>query len=181
MAFFSLPGAKRRVTQVKPSGDKRLAPEVPFPPYAFVPGRRPHPTSDPAGHSYGAEPDLPAPIEPAHWEASTPYRYGLDLFNHQFYWESHVQFESLWLAAGRKGLVADFLKGLIKLAAAGVKHLEGKPQGVRSHACRAAELWRGVGLDVFLGLRLRELIELAERVGRQGWPATPVLLLPDFV
>ena len=34
--------------------------------------------------------------------------------------KSHVAWESLWMACGRKGAVADFLKGLIKLAAAGV-------------------------------------------------------------
>ena len=32
------------------------------------------------------------------------------------------------LACGRKGVVADFMKGLIKLAAAGVKALEARPR-----------------------------------------------------
>jgi len=62
----------------------------------------------------------------------------IDLFNGGYYWESHVALESLWIACGRKGIVADFLKGLIKLAAAGVKGLEGKPEGVKSHSGRAS-------------------------------------------
>jgi predicted metal-dependent hydrolase len=66
----------------------------------------------------------------------------MDLFNHGYYWEAHEAWESLWHAAGRTGPVADFLKGLIKLAAAGVKVAEGNQDGARSHAKRAAELFR---------------------------------------
>src|SRR5437016_2466045 len=93
----------------------RLAPDVPFPPYAFVPGRTPHPVADPAGHSFGVEPSPTERLDPDRWLRSRTYLYGLDLFNAGYYWESHVEFESLWLAADRKGVVADFLKGLIKL------------------------------------------------------------------
>jgi hypothetical protein len=164
-----------------PRSIPRFVPNVPLPPYTHVPGVTPHPISDPRGHSFPVKPERPAAPDPEKWQSCRTYLRGVDLFNHGYYWEAHEVWEGLWHACGRTGMMGDFLKGLIKLAAAGVKHLEGKPQGVRSHACRAAELWRGVGQDVFLGLRLRELIELAERVGRQGWPATPVLLLPDFV
>jgi hypothetical protein len=123
-----------------------------------------------------------AEVDPGRWQESRPYLYGLDLFNSGYYWESHVQLEALWIAAGRKGALADFLKGLIKLAAAGVKHLEGTPAGVKSHSRRAAELWRGVarsaGEGPLLGLPLQGLIDLAEQLGREGWPAAPPALLP---
>jgi hypothetical protein len=164
----------------------RLVPEEPLPPYSFVPGRFPHPESDPAGHSFRRQRPAASDLDPACWQANRVYLYGLDLFNAGFFWESHVEFESLWLAAGRKGVVADFVKGLIKLAAAGVKHLEGRPRGVKSHASRAAELWRQVaqslGTDegLFLGFRLPELINVAETVCREGWPDTPPMLLPTF-
>jgi hypothetical protein len=157
---------------------QRLVPEVPFPPYTFVPGRAPHPKSDPAGHSFGVEGEPVQPLDRERWRESKTYLFALDLFNGQYFWEAHEQLEGLWLACGRRGVVADFLKGLIKLAAAGVKHLEGRPRGVTSHASRAAELWRGVGAEVLLGLRVPELVRLADEVCAKGWPATPPLLLP---
>jgi hypothetical protein len=148
----------------------RLIPDIPLPPYAFVPGRHPHPESDPAGHSYGRHP-APATLDPARWQDSREYLFGLDLFNADFYWEAHVQWEALWQGAGRKGTVADFAKGLIQLAAAGVKHAEGMPDGVRGHARRAAELFRGLGERDFCGLRLPDLAATADGIARQGWAA----------
>jgi len=164
----------------------RLVPQQPLPLYAFVPGQSPHPFSDPAGHSFGNKPSLPGKLDPEQWAASEAYLYGFDLFNQRYYWESHEQWEGLWHACGRSGVVADFLKGLIKLAAAGVKHLEGKPKGVKSHACRAAELWReaarsrGAQADSFLGFRLERLLGLAEAVCQEGWPSRPIFLLPTI-
>ena len=162
----------------------RLVPDEPFPPYAYIPGRSPHPTGDPAGHSYGVEPAVPVNLEPERWQHSRRYLYGIDLFNGGFYWESHVAWESLWLACGRKGVVADFLKGLIKLAAAGVKALEGRPEGVRSHTGRAAELWRevtrsvGTEQDLYMGFRIEELVGMAETIYQLGWPAQSPMLVP---
>jgi uncharacterized protein len=161
----------------------RLVPDLVLPPYTFVPGGPwPHPTGSPRGHSFGPEAPVPAPPDPDRWHECRPYLCGLDLFNHGFYWESHVQWESLWLACGRTGLTADFLKGLIKLAAAGVKHLEGMPEGVRSHGRRADELWRRLanvrGPEPFMGFAVDELCCLAEGIALSGWPAQPMLLLP---
>ena len=159
---------------------KRLVPDDPFPAYAYIPGRFPHPTSDPAGHSFGIEPAIPEKVEPEQWLECRPYLYGIDLFNAGFYWESHVAWESLWMACGRKGVVADFLKRLIKLAAAGVKALEGIPEGVKSHSGRAAELFRRVirstEQDYFMGFRVTELLGVAEGIQKNGWPSQPPLL-----
>jgi hypothetical protein len=80
--------------------------------------------------------------------------------------------------------VADCLKGLIKLAAAGVKHREGKPQGVSSHARGAAKLFRRVARSLessnepFLGLGLQELIDLAVQLCEEGWPLEEPVLSP---
>lgn len=160
----------------------RLLPDEPLPPYAFVPGRLPHPESDPAGHSFGRKRTRALPLDPAEWQASHEYLRGLDLFNHGFFWESHVEFESLWIAAGRKGICADFLKGLIHLAATGVKHLEGSPRGVKSHAARATELWRALassGHEEFAGFKIAALIELGLKITNQGWPETATALIPS--
>jgi hypothetical protein len=164
---------------MSPTG--RLIPDIPLPPYSFVPGRAPHPYADAQGHHYA--PDLPAPQPPVpeQWRACAHYLLGLDLFNAGFFWEAHEIWERLWHACGRRGETADFLKALIKLAAAGVKHREGKPAGVHSHARRAAVLWRSLAAtrDVFLGLRLVNLIECAEQIERDGWPAEAPLLQPS--
>lgn len=148
----------------------RLAPEFALPPYSYVTGRFPHPTRDPAGHSYGHTPAEPPPLDPDHWQASRAYLYGCDLFNHGFYWEAHEVWEGLWKACGRHGATADFLKALIKLAAAGVKHREGRAEGVRRHAKRAAELFEAVagkcGKDVYGGLNVEELLQTARRIER---------------
>lgn len=122
----------------------RYLPDEPFPPYAYVPGRNPHPESDPAGHSFGRPPQTPAPPDPDRPRESRAFLYGVDLFNHGYYWEAHEAWESLWHACQRRGEAADFLKGLIKLAAAGVKAREGRPHGVRRHLARARELFESV-------------------------------------
>jgi uncharacterized protein len=123
----------------------RYAPEIPFPDYAFVPGRHPHPITDPQGHGFGqAEVPLPA-IEPAALGKSPQFRHAVDLFNHGYYWEAHEVWEGFWHASGRRGRMADFLKGLIRLAAAGVKAREGNRKGVIRHGERAAELFEQTG------------------------------------
>lgn len=165
----------------------RLLPDEPLPPYTFVPGRHPHPESDPAGHSFGRSRPAVQPLAVDRWSTCQPYLRGLDLFNHGFFWESHVEFESLWLAAGRHGETADFLKGLIHLAAAGVKYLEGKPAGVQSHARRAGGLFERLRADAsptrasWFGLHIALLAEIAQAVVAEGWLAQQkVLLVPDL-
>lgn len=170
---------KPEVAAMTPHRVPRLVPDLPFPPYAFVPGRAPHPKSDPKGHSFGVESEEVAPLDPERWWESRPYLFGLDLFNGEFFWEAHEQFEGLWLACGRRGIVADFLKGLIKLAAAGVKHREGRPEGVRSHAGRAAKLFSAIDAEIFLGLRVADLVLLADRIHENGWPVSSFVLLPS--
>ena len=146
---------------------ERYRPEQPFPAYAFIPGRHPHPVTDPQGHSYGIE-QIPAePLDPNHPRTSPEYLYGIDLFNSGYYWEAHEAWEDLWNAAGRSGQTADFLKGLIKLAAAGVKAREGQPVGVTRHAVRAAELFKNVASSrrndsrTYAGLQLEDLQRIA--------------------
>jgi hypothetical protein len=163
----------------------RLVPHRPFPAYAFVPGKHPHPESDPAGHSFGVKRPSAVALDPRRWQTNETYLYGLDLLNAGFYWEAHVEFESLWIAAGKRGSTADFLKGMIKLAAAGVKHGEGNADGVRSHARRAAELFLGVfenqgkAEKPIFGFLLSDLIALTDAIHQGGWPVNPPLLLPS--
>ncbi len=170
----------------------RLVPDEPFPPYSYVTGRFPHPTRDPAGHSFGARPmPCPAP-DPNRWRDCRPYLYGVDLFNHGYYWEAHEVWEGIWHACCRTGLTANFIKGLIKLAAAGVKAREGRHEGVRRHARRAADLFRQTAGELppeqssYFGLSLSQLIGQATDVAREPvalWAHTgaPVEIVFPFV
>jgi hypothetical protein len=80
------------------------------------------------------------------------------------------------------------LKGLIKLAAAGVKAREGRTVGISRHAQRAAELFEGVqaetGNDHYLGLDLIRLItisrELQHRLVTRPAAGGPVEVVFDF-
>ena len=99
----------------------------------------PHPFSDPLGHSYGIVGDAiiredELPRMRGH-RSSCPSR--LD----EYYWESHEAWESIWHAFGATGRQANFVKGLIKLAAAGVKAREGRAVGVKRHAGRAIKIF----------------------------------------
>src|SRR5262249_44472963 len=98
------------------------------------------------------------------WEACHEYLEGIELFNAGYYWEAHEAWEPLWHVHGRRGPIADVLKGLIKLAAAGVKVREGRLAGARTHASRAAEALtraRSSAGPSQLGLDLDSLVQLA--------------------
>lgn len=104
--------------------------------------------TDSAGHSYGQVPHVAPPLDPARWEQSREFCHAARLFDAGYYWEAHEAWEALWMAAGRTGPDATALKGLIKLAAAGVKAREGNAAGVERHARRAAELLRLAGSEL---------------------------------
>lgn len=140
----------------------------PLPPYSYVPGMWPHPQSDPAGHSYGHRDEPPEPLTEENWQANPALRWAIDLFNHGYYWEAHEAWESLWHAAGQRGETADFLKGLIKFAAAGVKAREGNATGVRRHAVRASELLSPFHGTVQFGLCVDELLAAAAEIDRDA-------------
>lgn len=152
----------------------RYCPDRALPPYSYVPGLSPHPTSDPRGHSFAAEQRNGEALDESSYTSNETYLYALDLFNHGYYWEAHEEWEQLWHMAGRKGPTADFLKGLIKLAAAGVKLREGRGAGVRQHAERAAELIAGAAgsadehQSVMFGLRVREISQFAVQLVRNS-------------
>lgn len=148
----------------------RYAPDVPFPPYAFIPGQQPHPVTDSRGHSFGKPHSDPEPLDPSRPGRSTLFLTAIDLFNAGYYWEAHEVWEGLWIKAGRQGELADFLKGLIKLAAAGVKVREGQIVGVERHARRALELFlklrthQPADQSTYCGLPLEELIQNAHQL-----------------
>lgn len=112
-----------------------------LPPYTHIPGQTPHPISHPLGHSYGQSELTDISLEEA-------VARGLYLFENGYFWEAHEVWEQGWILLGRRGSQADYLKGVIKLAAAGVKCLEGNAKGAQRHLNRARELTSTPGSDV---------------------------------
>ncbi len=139
----------------------RYAPERSFPPYAFLPGRDPHPTRDPRGHSYG-EDEAPADYLPAErWRENADYLFGVDLYNHGYLWESHEAWEGLWHSAKHDAAQAEFLQGLIQCAAACLKVPMGQPRGLERLCALGTERLEGVARaegPVYMGVALEEFV-----------------------
>jgi hypothetical protein len=138
----------------------RWLPQKSFPPYAYLPGRNPHPVRDPTGHSYHVGP-LPVATEAS--LGSDAFLWGLDLFNHGYYWEAHEAWEGLWLVADRDNPLRMLFKSLILLSAAGVKIRERKSAAAARHAVRAAAL-------------LRELIKVQDSAFERALGTSPATL-----
>lgn len=117
----------------------RYLPGRAFPPYAFLPGRDPHPRRDPSGHSFGAAGEEPPFLSPERWRESTPYLWGADLYNHGFLWEAHEAWEDLWHVSKPDRVLALYLQGLIQCAAAWLKIPMEQPRGVERLSALALE------------------------------------------
>jgi hypothetical protein len=158
----------------------RYLPQRELPPYSYVPGGGwPHPTGAEGGHSFGRhEPPAP-PLEEDHWRENEIWLFAIDLFNQGYYWEAHEAWESLWHACRRTGPVADLLKGLIKLAAAGVKSREGRPKGVKQHVARSLELLTAAQClgEMPFGLALADVRVAAEKIAAESEFQPPRLRL----
>lgn len=147
-----------------PTPSPRYAPDIPLPPYSYVPGHDlPHPVNDPLGHLFNSPEPAPLPLDQlptdptlrrqaiaALFATHPDWLYALDLFNEGYAWEAHEAWERFWHALGRTTPEARFVQGLIHLAAAAVKIREGKPAGVTKHTQRARELL-GVGEAASVG------------------------------
>ena len=120
---------------------------------------------DPTGHSYHVEP-IPVAAEAS--LGSDAFHWGLDLFNHGYYWEAHEAWEGLWQVADRDGPLRMFFKGLILLSAAGIKIREGKHAAAVRHTGRAAAVLRRLmkvpdrAFERALGMSPAALAECAE-------------------
>lgn len=140
--------------------------DLSFPPYRFVPGRNPHPTAHPDGHSYEPPGTNHEPVEyvsPEGWALSPDYLYGADLYNHAYWWEAHEAWEGLWQLTDKSGTQGYFLQGIIQVAACHLKLYIGHRDGVErllasslGYLRRVAE---GDGFSHFMGLNLVDFIE----------------------
>ncbi len=158
----------------------RLLPSAELPKYTYVPGAgSPHPIRDPRGHSHSRKQPPPQALDAESWAENRTYLWAIDLFNLGYYWEAHEEWERLWRSTGADTTVGRFLKGLIKLSAAGVKVRENSLHGVRRHAASAGEVFADVaaeaGSDFFCGLEFTHLQYAADRAAQLLYknPYTP--------
>ena len=124
----------------------------------------PNPRSHPEGHSY----DIPEYAEPAvseqTWSECSAYLYGVDLFNHRYYWEAHEAWEGLWLASVKRSSEHMFVQGLIKTGAALLKVRMASLEiqdliGARTLSKSGMDLLSRVGVSKFMGLDIVSYLE----------------------
>lgn len=149
----------------------RLLPSAELPHYTFIPGSEtPHPIRDPRGHSYQRKYPVPKALTATNWAENRSYLLAMDYFNFGYYWEAHEEWERLWRASVPDSLVGRFLKGLVKLSAAGLKVRENSIHGVRRHAASAGEVFADVaaetGTDFYCGLEFTMLQFAADRAAQ---------------
>lgn len=128
----------------------------PFPPYRFIPGKAPHPRRHPGGHSYGQlEPELKE-LQPDAWPESDSYRYGIDLYNFAYWWESHEVFETFWHAAGPRTEQGQYFQGLIQLAGGNLKRFMGNEAAASKLFQNSAHRFSGLP-DYYMGIAVADL------------------------
>ena len=149
-----------------------------FPPYRYLPfvADLPHPTRDPAGHSYGKEEDYLPSFCAADWRQCEPYLYGVDLFNAGYWWEAHEAWEAVWLAAGPETPTGQFIQGLIQLAAAQLKRVTKTPHGAQQLTARATARL-ACGGEWFLGIDVATLLADAQRCLEEDAGEFPKIVL----
>lgn len=121
----------------------RLCPQLPLPPYRYLPGKNLHPGE---GHL----PDM----------GDKAYAYGVDLYHAGFFFEAHEAWESLWLLLPKSDFKRTFLLGLIQNAAAQLKLATGQWAPARTLSRRALhylELVRCYDCT-YMGLDLNQLV-----------------------
>lgn len=124
-------------------------------------------------------PAIPTRWEPDAWRSLVPYLYGVDLYNHGYWWECHEVLEALWHAAGRKNPQARFIQGLIHLAASNLNWHRGHDAAARRQANRGIERVASQSGRTYMGIGVDDLVERV-RASIEGdtWNPPPIRL--DF-
>lgn len=166
----------------------RLLPAAPLPEYTYMTGAGlPHPYRDPRGHSHQKKNRTPRPLVAEAWAENRSYLLAIDYFNFGYYWEAYDAWERLTRVSGADTLVGHFLKGLVKMSAAGMKVRERSIHGVRRHAASAGEVFADVAAEVdgefYCGLELTMLQFAADRAAQLSYkqelpPGTPLRVFP---
>jgi len=153
---------------------------VAFPRYRFVPGLNPHPRNHPEGHSYGQSEEKPAAWNAASWRTLALYLYGIDLYNYSYWWECHETLEGLWISAGRQTPHAQFVQGVIQVAAANLHWYRGNRVPARSLADKGTKRIESAAgrAETYMGIKIATFTTDV-RAYFGGRLKTPVLIKLD--
>lgn len=154
---------------------KRLSTR-PLPPYRHIPGTTPHPSRDPGGYDHGRPEPEPPSLETVAWYLCEEYLFGVDLFNHHYWWACHEVMEGLWHAAGRRTPAGECLQAVIQCAVAHLKTETGNHRGARL-LLQNAERHAALAGRTELGLDLVALLA-ATHAYVHGRSPTPAVLSP---
>ncbi|MCA8968406.1 MAG: hypothetical protein KDC95_01430 [Planctomycetes bacterium] len=123
-----------------------------FPAYRFVPGTgMPHPICSPAGHSYlPRNLRLPyrAEFDPPRFAESTDYLFGVDCYNHGYFWEAEAAFEACVRTIEGQRDQERFFRALMQAAACHLKILVHHVDGATALGNRAALLLRAAASEL---------------------------------
>jgi hypothetical protein len=93
----------------------------------------------------------PRPLTAEGWPSNEDYLFAFDLYNAAYFWEAHVYWEKLWALEREASAARALLRGLIQLAAAGLKERDGARKLVERSRASLSELPPGrfrYGVDV---------------------------------
>lgn len=110
----------------------------------------PHPICHPAGHSFVPRAQrLPglADLDPQRFADSTDYLFGIDLYNHGYFWEAATAFEACLRAVEADRGLERFFRALIQASAGQLKVRTGHLDGAASLTARASFLLRACAAD----------------------------------
>jgi hypothetical protein len=138
-----------------------------LPAYRYIPGRNPHPRRSPEGHSFGKKEEKPPYLPPDRWRENEVYLFGIELYENDYFWESHELWESLWHLTKKEDAEGQFLQGLIQNAAAQLKIVAEQWDGARhlsQEAYRRLCFTRDSIVEkIFMGLDLPTLLKEMEK------------------
>ena len=139
--------------------------DLKFPDYAHRPGKTYHPNKK-GGHSYGRPEPKDEPLSEHNFESHQLFLFGIDLYNHEYFWEAHVYWESCWHELNRVGEEADVLKSLILLSAGRLKQVLGQSKPASIHWQRSIELLKTLNSSFLLGINLNKLSDEISELNR---------------
>ncbi|MEE2855889.1 MAG: DUF309 domain-containing protein [Planctomycetota bacterium] len=136
----------------------RYAPDSPFPAFPYLPGK----------NLRDANFQPAASIASDDWRSDPAYLHGVDLFNHQFYWEAHEAWEHRWLPLADGDPRRTHLQGLIQASAAllKIRLLEPTPACSiwKRGRSRLLQVAAGCPQEAFLGIEILPLVQSIDTI-----------------